>query len=185
MLHKELGAYLIALGTQMMAQNKSLSAVADDIELDNAIIDSMMAHGLSQEKATEVAIKTGHSFVRVLNRKTYASSEEQAAKEAAYVSEDWDDDDDEDGDDAPSFTRGEIEADAEIVLRQYLGDGVYKRMRHYDLTLGDVASDLMNFFDFADEYAESFRLNTSNIPDLSSFTFKDLVDFVFKDLNPD
>lgn len=184
-LHKELGAYLIAVGQLMIQKNQSVGEVADNIENDSAIAEAMMKNGIRGEIATEIAQKRGHAFVRQLQcRRTFADLNEQQAHYAEYEGDDEDDGDSDDEDEKfeKMPTRAEVETWTASAIAEFFGESAFKRMRHYNLTLADIADDEDSVYDFWQFYESNVReLSGDDVPDWSPMTFDKLVDCIFAD----
>lgn len=142
MLHKQLGAYLIAVGHHMIQHNIGVQEVLDDTTFDEAIKGMLMCNGVDGEAAAKIAQHQGFTALNSLMTKTFASPELEAEYERSLT--DWDEDDDNDGDEDEGTTDTEpfdvktaLNVVGEIVA-DCLGEGAVARMRTYNLTLGEL-----------------------------------------------
>lgn len=100
MLHKEFGAYLIALGTEMIKGNINVRDATDN-EAEGAIysslVQTMMAQGIDGERAEQIIDSEGWQVMRPIRAHTFATPElEEAQRERDEEEEDGEEGEDDD-----------------------------------------------------------------------------------------
>jgi hypothetical protein len=180
MLHKELGAYLIAVGQRMIISNQSVADILSEIALDATITNSMAANGLDGQIAERIATVEGSKILRPLAEvRTFASVEECEQAKLADASRA-----DNDEDDTPymrhfcAMTREEIIETVDEAISAQFGRTNLLRLKHYSLTLLEIAdhpNEVVEFYEWLDR---DLALEADDVPDWAPFTYQQLLEYI-------